>query len=42
MMGMLNVVAEELNDVPLYYDQDRLYKMMKVGSNKLTLIRSGH
>merc|ERR1719312_393970 len=40
MVGMLSVVAEELPDVPLYYSQDRLYSMVKVGSNKFTLIRS--
>ena len=39
MVGMLSVVAEELPDVPLYYSQDRLYSMVKVGSNKFTLIR---
>jgi len=40
MVGMLSVVAEELPDVPLYYSQDRLYSMIKLGSNKFTLIRS--
>ena len=39
MVGMLSVVAEELPDVPLYYSQDRLFSMVKLGSTKFTVIR---
>jgi len=41
LVGMLTVVSEELPDVPFYYSQDRLYSMLKMGSDKLTVLRSG-
>lgn len=40
MKGMLTVAAEELPDVPLYYQQDRLCAMVKTGSGKMTVFRS--
>lgn len=40
MVGMLTVVAEELEDCPFYYTQDRLFSMIKVGSGKMTTFRS--
>ena len=40
MVGMLNVVEEELDDVPFYYSQDRLCSMAKVNSGKMINFRS--
>jgi len=40
MKGMLSVVSEELEDVPFYYTQDRLCKLVGAASGKLLTFRS--
>lgn len=40
MKGILTVVSEELQDIPLYYTQDHLCSTLRLGSGKLVDFRS--